>query len=97
MRELDDVPLFMRDLPKGDDGQDASSTALDALQALAFEGHPDDAAENFKQQGNEYFRAKRYREALGFYRQGLDAQPQGKPLLESLFLNSAACQLALRT
>lgn len=83
----------MRNLPAGE----ASNTALDALQALAYEGHPDDAARNFKEQGNEYFRAKRYYEALGFYRQGLDAKPGGQALLESLFLNCAACNLELRT
>ena len=95
MRSFDEVPLFMRNLPSG--GTDESNTALDALQALAYEGHPDDAAKNFKEQGNEYFRAKRYREAIGFYRQGLDAKPGSKELLESLYLNCAACNLELRT
>ncbi|KAI3618519.1 hypothetical protein CBS9595_002882 [Malassezia furfur] len=70
----------MRNLPAG--GADESNAALDALQALAYEGHPDDAAKNFKEQGNEYFRAKRYREAIGFYRQGLDAKPDSKELLD---------------
>jgi len=36
MKEFDSVPLFMRDLPK-----EEGNTALEALQSLAFEGHPD--------------------------------------------------------
>ncbi|PKI84220.1 HSP70/90 co-chaperone [Malassezia vespertilionis] len=92
LASFDHVPLFMRDLPKESD----DNLMIDALQALAFEGHPDDAAESFKKQGNEYFTAKRYSEALGFYRQALDAKPGSKTLLETIYLNSAACNLALR-
>lgn len=55
-----------------------------------------DIAGGFKQQGNDYFKGKRYREALGFYDQAIDAKPDDKALLESLFLNRAACNLELR-
>lgn len=54
------------------------------------------AAESFKQQGNEYFAAKRYREAIGFYRQGIDANPDDKQVREALLLNSAAANIALK-
>ena len=53
-------------------------------------------AQNFKEQGNEYFRGKRYREALGFYTQGVDAKPDDVQLKEALVLNRAACNLELR-
>ena len=53
-------------------------------------------AQNFKEQGNEYFRGKRYREALGFYTQGVDAKPDDAQLREALLLNRAACNLELR-
>ncbi|WFD30749.1 HSP70/90 co-chaperone [Malassezia sp. CBS 17886] len=96
LRSFDEVPLFMKTLPKDDAGADSTNTAVDALQALAFEGPPDEAAETCKEQGNEYFRARRFREALGFYRQGLDAQPDDARLRETLFLNSAACNLELQ-
>jgi small subunit ribosomal protein S7e len=33
------------------------------------------AAQNFKEQGNDYFEGKQCREALGFYMQGVDAKP----------------------
>lgn len=52
-------------------------------------------AQNFKEQGNDYFKGKRYREALGFYSQGVDAKPEDKSLLEALLCNRAACNLEL--
>ena len=53
-------------------------------------------AENFKEQGNDYYKGKRYREALGFYTQGVDAKPENSKLLEALLCNMAACNLELR-
>ena len=53
-------------------------------------------AQNFKEQGNEYFVGKRYREALGFYTQGVDTKPSDKSILEALLCNRAACNLELR-
>lgn len=53
-------------------------------------------AQNFKEQGNEYFAGKRYREALGFYTQGVDAKPTTNSILEALLSNRAACNLELR-
>jgi len=55
-----------------------------------------EVAENFKEQGNEYFRGKRYREALGFYTQGVDAKPENGQLKAALLLNRAACNLELQ-
>lgn len=55
-----------------------------------------EVALNFKDQGNEYFKGRRYREALGFYTQGVDAKPEDLTLLEALLLNRAACNLELR-
>jgi small subunit ribosomal protein S7e len=48
-----------------------------------------------KQQGNEYFKGNRYREAIGFYNQGVDAKPTDNAILEALLLNRAACNLEL--
>ncbi|KAG8821778.1 hypothetical protein FRC19_007258 [Serendipita sp. 401] len=93
LKEMDSVPLFMRDLPKDSEEQ---SEALEALQALVYDGTPDEIATNFKDQGNDYFKSKRYREALGFYNQALDAKTTEKALLESLHLNRAACNLELQ-
>lgn len=54
-------------------------------------------AQNFKEQGNEYFKGKRYREAIGFYKQAIDGKPEDKTLLEALLCNTAACNLELST
>lgn len=56
----------------------------------------EEIATNFKTQGNDYFKAKRYREALGFYTQAIDAKPTDSDLLQSLLLNRAACNLELK-
>ncbi|KAH8106145.1 ribosomal protein S7e-domain-containing protein [Cristinia sonorae] len=89
---FDSVPLFMKTLPE--DSMD--DPVLNALQSLAYEGTPDEIAQNFKEQGNDYFKGKRHREALGFYTQGIDAKPEDKALLEALLCNRAACNLALK-
>lgn len=96
LKSWDSVPLFMKDLPT-DPSSSSSETqaALDALQSLAFDGTPDEVAQNFKTQANDYFKAKRYREALGFYTQAIDAHPEDKALLESLYANRAAANLEL--
>ncbi|KAF9076545.1 hypothetical protein BDP27DRAFT_1284388 [Rhodocollybia butyracea] len=90
---FDSIPLFMKTLP---DEDPADNVSLAALQSLAHEGTPDEIAENFKEQGNEYFKGKRYREAIGFYTQGVDVKPDNLILLEALLCNRAACNLELK-
>ncbi|KAJ3857162.1 40S ribosomal protein S7 [Lentinula lateritia] len=90
---FDSIPLFMRSLP---DDNPAENSTLAALQSLAHEGTSDEIAENFKEQGNDYFKGKRYRDAIGFYTQGIDAKPDNSSLLEALLCNRAACNLALK-
>ncbi|KAG8695836.1 hypothetical protein FRC09_008899 [Ceratobasidium sp. 395] len=72
---FDSTPLFMRELPSGIDSDtpESDSNTLAALQSLIHEGPPEEIASNFKDQGNEYFKGKRFREAQGFYTQGIDA------------------------
>jgi len=88
---FESTPLFMKSLPE-DDNQDS---VLSALQSLIYEGTPDEIAHNFKEQGNDYFKGKRFREALGFYTQGLDAKPTDPVILEAILCNRAACNLEL--
>ncbi|TFY59271.1 hypothetical protein EVJ58_g5880 [Rhodofomes roseus] len=89
---FDSVPLFMKSLPE--DAVEDPTVA--ALQSLAYEGTPDEIAQNFKEQGNDYFKGKRYREALGFYAQGLETKPTDLALMEALLCNRAACNLELK-
>lgn len=97
MSSFDSVPLFMKELPAEDDAGNTGSSRdqLEALRSLAFEGTPDEVAINFKKHGNDYFKAKRYREAIGFYTQAIDSDPTGDELRLSLYLNRAACNLEL--
>ncbi|EJU00889.1 TPR-like protein [Dacryopinax primogenitus] len=95
---FDKMPLFMKSLPseQNDSVSDEPNVALEALQSLVYEGTPDEIAQNFKDQGNEYFRGRRWREAASFYSQGVDAKPEDAKLRESLLLNRAACNLELQ-
>ncbi|KAF8211486.1 hypothetical protein K438DRAFT_1569148 [Mycena galopus ATCC 62051] len=92
LKEFDSIPLFMKSLPE----EETDDPTISALQALAHEGSPDEVAKNFKEQGNDYFKGKRYREAQGFYTQGIDAKPTDVVLQEALLCNRAACNLELK-
>ncbi|KDR83479.1 hypothetical protein GALMADRAFT_56660 [Galerina marginata CBS 339.88] len=92
LASFDSVPLFMKSLPD----EDNLDPTVSALQSLIYEGTPDEVAQNFKEQGNEYFQGKRHREAIGFYSQGLDAKPTDLAIIEALLCNRAACNLELK-
>ncbi|KAJ3539257.1 hypothetical protein NM688_g6393 [Phlebia brevispora] len=92
LAEFEKLPLFMKSLPE----DAADNPVISALQSLAHEGTPDEIAQNFKEQGNDYFKGKRYREAMGFYTQGIDAKPTDPTLHEALLCNRAACNLELK-
>ncbi|KAJ1311443.1 hypothetical protein OPQ81_009932 [Rhizoctonia solani] len=109
---FDNTPLFMRELPTGKEGEvsEEDQTTLAALQSLIHEGDPEEVASNFKDQGNEYFKSRRFREALGFYTQGIETltiqsvdgkpkivqvSPKDRPLYNALLLNRAATNLEL--
>ena len=94
----DSIPLFMKDLPSRSSAAAAAAAAdpaLEALQSLAYDGTPNEVAAQFKSQADEYFGCKRYREALGFYTQAIDANPDDEKLQETLYANRAACNLEL--
>ncbi|EAQ87315.1 hypothetical protein CHGG_03934 [Chaetomium globosum CBS 148.51] len=59
-------PLFMTELDPSEDNDE-----LAALQALAYDGTPLENAINFKEQGNECFREKRWADAKEFYGKGV--------------------------
>ncbi|KAG2043185.1 40S ribosomal protein S7 [Suillus americanus] len=92
MAALESTPLFMKSLPP----EGSNDPVIQALQSLAFDGTPDEIAQNFKEQGNDYFKGKRHREAISFYTQGIDAKPSDIVLHEALLCNRAACNLELK-
>lgn len=91
-KELNETPLFMKSLPENYQDNDT----IQALQSLTFDGSPDEVALQFKEQANDYFKGKRFKEAIQFYTQSINANPSDKSLLESLYSNRAASNLELR-
>ncbi|KAI1779717.1 TPR-like protein [Hypoxylon cercidicola] len=107
--ELKKTPFFMTELEENDD--------TEAFKALAYEGTPFEVASDFKEQGNECFRTKRWADAKEFYTKGVlvlaaeerkrtrgEPNPEEKEedvkgqrsVLESLYVNRAACHLELK-
>lgn len=61
--EIKKSPLFMTELEENDD--------TEALRALAYEGTPLEVGSDFKDQGNECFRVKKWGDAREFYSKGI--------------------------
>jgi tetratricopeptide (TPR) repeat protein len=70
--ELNRLPLFMTTLDDTD-GEGGENIHLEALKALAYEGTRAEIAENFRQQGNESAREKRWTDAQQFYDKAIAA------------------------
>jgi hypothetical protein len=91
LNDMQRHPLFMQSL----DTTDQDNLELEAIKALAYEGTPEEIAFNFKEQGNEAFREKRYRDALEYYSKGVGANSGDMTLESTLYLNRAATNLEL--
>ncbi|KAI0203789.1 TPR-like protein [Astrocystis sublimbata] len=61
--ELKATPFFMTELEENDE--------TDAFKALSYEGTPLENALEFKEQGNEVYKIKRYADAKEFYTKGI--------------------------
>jgi hypothetical protein len=66
------IPLFMRTLDETD-GAGGPNMALEAIRSLAYEGTRAEVAGNFREQGNERARDRRWGVARGFYDKALEA------------------------
>ncbi|GMF74912.1 unnamed protein product [[Candida] boidinii] len=77
-------------------GEGGENLELEALKALAYEGEPDEIATNFKNQGNECYKEKKYKDAIEFYKKGLEIKCDVPEINGSLYLNRAACNLELK-
>lgn len=66
LNELNKVPFFMTEMT------DEENPAVEALKAMAYEGEPDEIAQNFRNQGNDCFKLKQYKDAIAFYTKALD-------------------------
>ncbi|CCK68074.1 HSP70/90 family co-chaperone CNS1 KNAG_0A03950 [Huiozyma naganishii CBS 8797] len=95
MQELNRMPFFMTQLDNSD-GDGGENVELEALKALAYEGEPHEIAENFKNQANDLYKVKRFRDARELYTKGIKVFCEDKSINESLFANRAACELELK-
>ncbi|CAI4055689.1 HSP70/90 family co-chaperone CNS1 SKDI_02G2650 [Saccharomyces kudriavzevii IFO 1802] len=95
LREMNRMPFFMTKLDETD-GAGGENVELEALKALAYEGEPHEIAGGFKKQGNELYKAKRFKDARELYIKGLNVECEDKFINESLFANKAACELELK-
>lgn len=95
MAELNRLPFFMTSLDDTN-GEGGSNLELEALQALAYDGEPDEVAENFKKQGNDQYKIKLYKNAIEYYNKGIAVKCDVPTLNASLYLNRAACNLELK-
>ncbi|KAG2194311.1 hypothetical protein INT46_005338 [Mucor plumbeus] len=91
-QELSKVPLFMSDLPAEE------NDTLAALQSLVFDGTPEEVAQNFREQGNDCFRAGRakYPDAIAYYTKAIDTDCNDTSIMEACLANRAACNLELK-
>ncbi|KAJ3042855.1 40S ribosomal protein [Rhizophlyctis rosea] len=93
MKEVMSTPLFMDHLPADDEAEDNDTLA--AIQSLVYDGNPDEIATNFKNQGNECFQAKDFKNAISYYTKGLQAKSDDRKLNATLLCNRAAVNLEL--
>ncbi len=94
--ELNRVPLFMRELDDSD-GADGINTPLEALRSLAYEGEPHEIATNLKDNGNDSYRTKQWKDAIEYYGDALNLKCGRNEIDEACYVNRAACHLELRT
>ncbi|KAK6343204.1 hypothetical protein TWF730_010804 [Orbilia blumenaviensis] len=92
-QDLSQLPLFMSSL---DDVPEGTNDAIEALKALAYEGEPHEVAQNFRQQGNESYRSKYWRDAIEFYTKALAVGCSVDEINGACYANRAACNLELR-
>lgn len=95
LEELNRMPLFMTKLDDSD-GAGGENVELEALKALAYEGEPHEIAENMKNQGNELFKQKNFKDARELYTKGIEIECDRANINDSLFANRAACELEMK-
>ncbi|CAN7984772.1 unnamed protein product [Ixodes hexagonus] len=94
-KEMEEHPLFASKLP-----EDAAMPPLvEALQQLKYDtdmNGPDELAENYKEDGNNNFKLKKYRWAIASYTEGLKQKCVNPELNAQLYCNRAAAHFHLQ-
>ena len=86
------MPLFSSSTTEADPDQ------LAAFTSLLYEGAPSEIASNFRTQGNDAFRRKRWRDALTLYTKALETPSLSPddPIREICLINRAATNIELK-
>ncbi|KAJ2079644.1 HSP70/90 co-chaperone [Coemansia sp. RSA 988] len=92
-KELENIPLFMTELPEGND---ENNVAVEALKTLVSDEPPETMAETLKSEGNLCFKRGQLGEAAKYYSTALDYDHDNKELQVTLFINRAAANLELQ-
>ncbi|XP_022087931.1 tetratricopeptide repeat protein 4-like [Acanthaster planci] len=92
-KEIDKIPAFMNEIP--DDAEDNSLVA--ALQAIKYDQDdpPEEQARVHKEDGNQWFKKKKYKVAITAYTEGLKQNFEDSELRAVLYANRAAANFHL--
>ncbi|KAJ2558438.1 HSP70/90 co-chaperone [Coemansia sp. RSA 1933] len=91
-KELEQIPLFMTQLPEEDE---AENPAVEALRTMISDEPPEEMAKTLKEEGNLSFKRGRYADAVTYYGNALDYDHDNSDLRLTLLLNRAAANLEL--
>ncbi|ODV60278.1 HSP70/90 family co-chaperone CNS1 ASCRUDRAFT_76294 [Ascoidea rubescens DSM 1968] len=103
VKELNKLPFFMTSL---NEENSEDNMQLEALKALVYDGEPEEIATNFKNQGNDCFKSKDYKNAVIYYSKGIAVltNPENKTesnivdldILKVLYLNRSIANFNLK-
>ncbi|XP_044883283.1 tetratricopeptide repeat protein 4 isoform X2 [Mauremys mutica] len=95
MWEFDKIPMFMKKSPAEIDPE--QNPDLACLQSIIFDEDrsPEEQANTYKNEGNEYFKEKNYKKAVISYTEGLKKKCSDQDLNAVLYTNRAAAQFYL--
>ncbi|KAG8432154.1 hypothetical protein GDO86_016696 [Hymenochirus boettgeri] len=94
-KEFEKIPMFMKKAPSEIDPTKAPELAC--LQSILFDSEkpPEEQAKSYKNEGNEYFKEKAYKEAIVSYTEGIKKNCKDAELNAILYTNRAAAQFYL--
>ncbi|XP_062411960.1 tetratricopeptide repeat protein 4 [Sardina pilchardus] len=93
--EFDKIPMFMKNAPE--DFDPTTHPDLACIQSIIHDDDrtPEDKAQSFKAEGNEYFKEKNYKRAIVSYSEGLKINCNDPELHVVLYTNRAAAHFHL--
>ena len=95
IKAMNKMPLFMTELDESNEDGTGENSELEALKALAYEGEPHEVAQNFRNQGNDCYRAKAWRDEVEYYTKALAVKCGVVGIEEACYVNRAAANLEL--